>query len=63
MTAIQPNVHLDGRYSINETCEALGIHRHTLRKYTELGEIRSSLRRCGKIFYYGKEIIKFWRTH
>lgn len=31
MTAIEPQVALNGRYSIGETCSLLGIHRDTLR--------------------------------
>lgn len=60
----QPDVRLDGRYCISATCKALGIHRHTLRKYTESGEIRYRLRQGGKTkFYLGSEIIKFWRSN
>lgn len=59
-----PEVRLDGRYSINDTCKFLGIHRHTLRKYTESGEIKSRLRQGGKTkFYLGSEILKFWNLN
>lgn len=64
LVPIQPDVRLDGRYSIGDTCKALGIHRHTLRKYSEAGEIHYRLRQGGKkIFYLGSEIIKFWRNN
>jgi DNA-binding transcriptional MerR regulator len=64
MVATQPDVKLDGRYSISETCGLLGIHRHTLRKYTDSGEIKFRLRKDGsKKFYAGSEIIKFWRNN
>lgn len=64
LSPTQPEVRLDGRYSINDTCKFLGIHRHTLRKYTESGEIKSRLRQGGKTkFYLGSEILKFWRLN
>ena len=64
MTPTQPEVKLDGRYTITATCEQLGIHRHTLRKYTDNGEIRYRIRKNGKAkFYLGSEIIKFWRNN
>ncbi len=40
MITIEPNVLDTGRYSITETCTALGISRETLRKYTNSGDIR-----------------------
>jgi DNA-binding transcriptional MerR regulator len=52
-----------GRYSIKETCNALGISRETLRKYTTMGLIRFGMRRnTGKKFYSGKDIVNFWRA-
>lgn len=63
ITATMPDVDRFGRYSVTETCAALGIHRNTLRKYTEAGMIRTGLRResCRK-FYTGAEIIRFWKA-
>lgn len=64
LAPVQPEVRLDGRYGINDTCRHLGIHRHTLRKYTESGEIKFRLKQGGKTkFYLGKEIIKFWQNN
>ena len=52
-----------GRYSIKETCNALGISRETLRKYTTMGLIRFGMRRStGKKFYSGKDIVSFWKA-
>lgn len=60
----KPDVKLDGRYSINDTCRYLGIHRHTLRKYSDYGAIRYRLRQGGKAkFYLGREIIRFWNLN
>lgn len=64
LSPIQPDVKLDGRYCINDTCRFLGIHRHTLRKYSESGEIQYRLRQNGKTkFYLGREILKFWNQN
>jgi DNA-binding transcriptional MerR regulator len=65
LSTTQPDVKLDGRYSIGETCRHLGIKsRHTLRKYTELGEIKSRPRQGGKTrFYLGSEILRFWQKN
>lgn len=63
MKAEEPKVAPTGRYSIPETCEALGIHRNTLRRYTEEGRIKCGFRRTtGKKFYPGTEILKFWKA-
>lgn len=40
MITIESNVLDTGRYSITETCTALGISRETLRKYTNSGDSR-----------------------
>lgn len=63
ITAIEPNVSATGRYSVNEASEALGIHRNSLRRYTEQGLIKCGFRRATtKKFYLGSEIIKFWKA-
>lgn len=65
MTAIEPNVEPNGRYSIGETCALLGIHRDTLRTYTDTkGIIKCEYRLIGSRrvkYYLGSEIIRFWR--
>lgn len=56
-----PNVKPTARYTVTETCKLLGIHRNTLRKYTDLGRIKSGIRRANaKKFYLGSEIINLW---
>lgn len=67
MTAEKPNISSDGRYSIRETCEILGIHRDTLYRYTHVTcEIKCGIvMRGGKSrkFYFGREILRFWNKH
>lgn len=63
ITAIEPKVNEAGRYSVTETCAALGIHRNSLRKYTAQGLIKCGFRRqSARKFYAGREILKFWRA-
>lgn len=63
ITPLEPKVSDTGRYSVTETCEALGIHRNSLRKYTELGLIKCGFRRqSARKFYAGREILRFWRA-
>lgn len=63
MTYQEPDVLPMGRYSIKETCNALGISRETLRKYTNIGLIKCNFRRGTlKKFYNGRDILTFWRT-
>lgn len=51
------------RYSIAETCGILGVHRNTLRRYTDGGLIRCGHRRgTGQKFYLGSEIRRFWKA-
>jgi predicted site-specific integrase-resolvase len=64
LVAEQPNVSKDGRYCIKDTCRHLGIHRQTLRKYTDMGIIKCRLRQGGKTkFYLGSEILRFWNLN
>jgi predicted site-specific integrase-resolvase len=63
MIAFQPNVCESARYSINETCQILEIHRNTLRAYTFAGNIKCGVRRATKRkFYTGTEIIRLWKS-
>jgi predicted site-specific integrase-resolvase len=63
MTAEETKVSREGRYSVAQTCLALGISRNTLRKYTDEGYIKCGYRRgtCRK-FYSGNEIRRFWNA-
>lgn len=63
ISSIEPNVNVAGRYSVTETSAVLGIHRNSLRKYTEQGLIKCGFRRqTARKFYLGSEILKFWRA-
>ena len=61
MTSDKPNVKAESRYSISKTCELLGIHRNTLRRWTDEGKIKCKYRSSTmRKFYTGYEITKIW---
>lgn len=63
ITALEPQVSTSGRYSVTEASAVLGIHRNSLRKYTELGLIKCGFRKhTARKFYLGSEILRFWRA-
>lgn len=63
MTSIEPEVINFGRYTSTETARLLGLHRDTLRKYTNLGWIKCGYRKdSAKKFYLGAEIARFWKA-
>ena len=49
MIATEPEVSLTGRYPIGQAAEILGVSRNTLRKYSDLGMIKTGHRRTGKM--------------
>ena len=61
MVVEQPIVKLNGRYTVTETCNLLGIHRNTLRRYTRSGRIKLGVRKStARKFYLGSDILNFW---
>ncbi len=57
-----PNVSLTGRYDINLTTQALGIHRNTLRGIPE-NLLPKHHHLNGRPFYLGKDILYYWRKN
>lgn len=63
ITPEEPKVSEKGRYSVKQASEVLGIHRNTLRNYTEAGLIKCGFRKASyRKFYEGREILKFWKA-
>ena len=63
MNQEKPKVVASGKYSVADTCKILGIHRNTLRKYTQEGAIKCGYYKSTRTkFYYGSEILKFWTS-
>lgn len=63
ITSEEPQVTMTGRYSVTDTCKHLGIHRNTLRRATEAGNIKCGFRKdTARKFYLGSEIKRFWES-
>lgn len=62
LTGVYPNAEPERRYTIEETAKMLGIHRNTLRGYTESHYIRPVQHFVGaRVYYMGAEINAFWK--
>lgn len=59
VTSQQPQINPVTRYTINETCLILGIHRNTLRSYVKAGLIKPTTGITRQRFK-GTEILRFW---
>ena len=63
MTNVEPKVADAGRYTMTETCKALGIHRNTLRRWLKAGKMKVKFRRIdNRKVIDGSEIKKAWRV-
>ena len=63
MTAEEPNIRTTGRYSVNQAAEVLGVHRNTIRRWTESGLLRYGIRTAtGRKFFQGSELLKIWQN-
>lgn len=61
MTSEEPKVTLNGRYSVREAGEILGVNRCTINRWIACGELMCGVRRTnGRRFIYGRELIRFW---
>ena len=58
-----PNLPDQGRYTIQEAADLLGVHRDTLRKHSYAGYIKYGVKRNNmRKFYLGSEINKYWKA-
>ena len=63
MTNVEPKVSDAGRYTMTETCKALGIHRNTLHRWLQAGKMKVKFRRIdNRKVIEGSEIKKAWRV-
>lgn len=63
MTNEEPKVADAGRYTMTETCKALGIHRNTLRRWVQAGKMKVKFRRIdNRKVIEGAEIKRAWRV-
>lgn len=58
----QPVVAVQQRYSVGQTAALLGIHRNTLKTYTDDNLIKARYHKgTMRKFYLGYDILRFWR--
>lgn len=63
MAPAPPDIKSDNRYSVNETCDLLGISKSKLYRDSNAGKIKYGVRRHnGRRFYRGIDIISYWRA-
>lgn len=61
MTTSRPDVQPEGLYNQTQAARALGIDRHTVKRYEDNGAISFRVRRCnGQKVTTGKQIINCW---
>ena len=64
ITANMPEINATDQLSIGEAAAVLGVHRNTMRRYTEQGLIKCRFRRATKRrFYTGADILRFWKSY
>lgn len=61
MTTDMPKAAPNGRYSIKQAAELLGVHRNTITRYVNIGRLRSYHRVNGMPFVRGVDIIRLWQ--
>ncbi len=62
VTMIQPTVESQERYSVGQTAALLGIHRNTLKTYTDSNLIKARYHKgTMRKFYFGCDILRFWK--
>jgi excisionase family DNA binding protein len=61
MTPTEPELAMTGRYPIGQAAQLLGIHRNTLRRYTENRLIRAHVKSSGRLYYLGCDLRRLWR--
>ena len=63
MATTKPNVDPDGLYNRAQASAALGVERHTVKRYEENGHIYFKVRKAGgQKITTGKQIIKCGET-
>ena len=63
MTNEEQKVAEAGRYTMTETCNVLGIHRNTLRRWLQAGKMKVKFRRIdNRKVIEGAEIKRAWRV-
>lgn len=59
----KPDVIPNEPYTVAQACEAMGINRRTLFRYTEAGAIKSHRRVAdNRIVYFGRDLLNCFYT-
>lgn len=62
MTCTEPDVVLSGRYNQAQAARALGVDRHTVRKYEKLGLISFRMKSTvSRKVTTGADIVRLWK--
>lgn len=63
MNVARPNVEPNALYNQRQAAEALGVERHTVRRYEDEGCIKFRMRKAGRQrVTTGAQIIKCWES-
>jgi predicted site-specific integrase-resolvase len=61
MTSKKPNVYPDGLYTQAQAARALGVDRHTIKRYTDSGLLQAKNRKADKrLVIKGTQILAVW---
>lgn len=63
MTATEPEVADNGRYTVTQAAKLLGLSKPTIYKHTDSNALKCKIHKAtGKKLYSGSELKKFWRS-
>lgn len=61
MIPTKPDVYPDGLYTQSQTARALGVDRHTVKRYTTSGLLKCKVRKSdGRTVIKGTQILAVW---
>jgi len=63
MTATEPEVADNGRYTVTQAAKALEVSTKTINRRTDSRDLKCTIHKAtGKKLYSGSELKKFWRS-
>lgn len=63
MTATEPEVADNGRYTVTQAAKALKVSRQTIYTHTDSNALKCTIHKAtGKRLYSGSDLKKWWRT-
>ncbi len=62
LTSSQPNIDLNGRYSVTEASKILNIHRSTIWRWVRQGKLRPYVSTINsRTRFIGKDLMRLWQ--